>query len=810
MTALHFSVARGSLAQAIVYQVAGILAAVTIATATLIRKPERSRHWWLVVAAIALWTIGDAIFSAYTFVLHREPPYPSIADLVYLAGYATMLLAMRALIRSRNRPGLSDVLDGAVIACGFGLVFWVILVEPVAADANAALIGKLVSIAYPTVDLLLLVVLSQLLMTRGRQSFAFAALVAGAAALCVVDVLYALGSLSGTYTSGSWIDGGWILNYMLWAAAACHPSMRRLHEHAPATGSRLTWPRLAFVGAASIAVPLVMLYESPVHPVALSVLAGVSTLIILFVLLRMTLLVREHGRSLSQALEDAEARRESEREFTARFQAAARVLDCAIYEWTPHDDTLLWTEGLTTAFGYPLSEVESTNEWWLERVHPDERDAVEAEDTASVLERRDGHNEYRWRARDGEYRDVWDRWLTMVDADGTTVRMIGGFVDVTERNRLQDALHESRKIEAIGQLAGGVAHDFNNLLLSVTAAAGLAGAYAQHEPALQELLGEISGAADRGASLTQQLLTFSRRQAVEQRVIDLESSVDSLAPMLRRLLGADVAVHSDIAVDLWSVKADATQIDQVLLNLCVNARDAMPNGGVVTVAARNIVLSAVDAERLGIVAGDYAAVSVTDSGQGMDAATAARIFEPFFTTKDLGKGTGLGLSTVYGIASQSNGAIDVETALGHGTTFTLYLPRTDEELVAQVEPDEPEPEGNSETILLVEDERSVRTLIRRLLEVEGYIVVTADSAEDALVVAGREGEIDLVLTDMVMPGMNGRELMEQLEHSRPGMKVVYTSGYYDDRASPAKGAPFLQKPYTHQALARTVREALAS
>jgi two-component system, cell cycle sensor histidine kinase and response regulator CckA len=204
------------------------------------------------------------------------------------------------------------------------------------------------------------------------------------------------------------------------------------------------------------------------------------------------------------------------------------------------------------------------------------------------------------------------------------------------------------------------------------------------------------------------------------------------------------------------------------------------------------------------------AASVADSGHGMDANTAERIFEPFFTTKDLGKGTGLGLATVYDIVSQSGGAIDVETALGQGTTFTLYLPRTHEELAPEVEPPAREPEGNSETILLVEDERSVRTLVRRLLEVEGYTVVTADSAEDALAVAGREAEIDLVLTDMVMPGMNGRELMEQLELSRPGMKVVYTSGYFDERASPAKGAPFLQKPYTHQALARTVREALAS
>jgi PAS domain S-box-containing protein len=809
ITVLHFSVAQGSLAQAIVYQVAGVLSVATIAVATLIRKPERSIHWWLLAAALALWTIGDAIFSTYTFVLHRSPPYPSIADWVYLSGYATMLVAMRALIRSRNRPGLSDLLDSLVIACGCGLVFWIVLIKPVTDGTNASLSGKLVSIAYPTFDLLLLVVLSQLLLTRGRHSFAFAALAAGAALMTAADILYSLGSVAGTYASGSWIDGGWLLNYTLWAAAACHPSMRDLHRFAPETGTRLTWPRLGFVGAASIGVPAVMLYASP-HTTSLVVLACVSTLIIVFVLVRMAMLVREHGRSMSAALEHAEARRELEGQSNVRFQAAARVLDSVIYEWTPLDNELIWAEGLTTAFGYRHEEIERTRDWFLDRVHPDDRAAVEAEDAASVVERRDGHSEYRWRASDGEYRDVWDRWTTMLDADGTSTRVIGSFVDVTERNRLHDALHQSRKIEAVGKLAGGVAHDFNNLLLSVTAAAALATVHAEDDPELQALLAEITAAADRGASLTQQLLTFSRRQVVERRVVALGASVDALVPILRRLLGEDVAVHSDVVGDLWRVKVDPTHIDQVLVNLSVNARDAMPNGGIVMIAARNVVLSAVDAERLGVNAGEYAAVSVTDSGQGMDAPTAARIFEPFFTTKELGKGTGLGLSTVYGIATQNGGAVGVDTSPGHGTTFTLYLPRTEEELAPEDAPPEEEPEGQSETILLVEDERSVRTLVRRLLEVEGYIVVTADSAEDALIVADREAEIDLVLTDMVMPGMNGRQLIEQLELSRPGMKVVYTSGYFDDRASATNGAPFLQKPYTHQALARAVREALAS
>lgn len=809
LTALYFSFARGSLAQAIVYQAAGILAASTIAVATLIRKPGRSRHWWLLAAALGLWTIGDAIFSAYTFVLHREPPYPSIADWAYLAGYATMLFAMRALIQSRNRPGLSDLLDAVVIACGSGLIFWVVLIEPVAQSTSASLAGKLLSIAEPTFDLVLLVVLSQLLLTRGRQSFAFAALVSGAALLFGADVLYSLGALSGSYVDGSWIDGGWLLNYGLWAAAACHPSMREIHKFARVPGTRMTWQRFAVLSAASVAVPAVLVHASERYSAELLVLAGISTLIILFVLLRMTLLFREHARS-ETARQDAEARRELEQQSAERFQAAARMLDSAIYEWTP-ENGMVWIGGLATTFGYPPEEAAQRNrDWWLSRVHPDDRTAVEATSAASLIDGRDGNNEFRWLASDGEYRDVWDRWQTVLNPDGTPNRKIGAFVDVTERNRLQDALHQSRKIEAIGQLAGGVAHDFNNLLLSVRAAAELATARAEDDPELQELLGEISGAADRGASLTQQLLTFSRKEVVEQRVIDLEASVDVLAPMLRRLLGEDVAVQADLAVNLWKVKADSTQIDQVLVNLCVNARDAMPNGGVVNVDARNVVLSAAAAERLGITAGDYAAVSVADSGHGMDSETAARIFEPFFTTKEQGKGTGLGLSTVYGIARQSGGAIGVETALRHGTTFTLYLPRTEDEVVPEDAPAEPEPEGQSETILLVEDERSVRTLIRRLLEVEGYIVVTAESAEDALVVADREADIDLVLTDMVMPGMNGRELMEQLEHTRPGMKVVYTSGYFDDRANATNGAPFLQKPYTHQALARTVREALAS
>ena len=562
-------------------------------------------------------------------------------------------------------------------------------------------------------------------------------------------------------------------------------------------------------GVATIAVPTFMVYVAPVRPGELFAVAAVSTLLMLFALLNAILLFRTYVRS-SAALDDAEVRRELEHQSAERFHAAARVLDCAVYEWTPLDNALQWTETLTTAFGYPLAEVEGTRDWFLERVHPDDRAAVEAEDAASVSEQRDGQSEFRWRTKDGEYRDVWDRWTTIHDPDGTPNRVIGGFVDVTERKRLQEAVHQTGKIEAIGQLAGGVAHDFNNLLLTVRAAAELATARAEDDPELQELLGEISTAADRGASLTQQLLTFSRQRAVEMRVVDLEASVDALAPMLRRLLGADVAVQSVLAADLWKVKLDPTSIDQVLVNLCVNSRDAMPNGGVVRIDARNAVLTAAAAETLSIDPGEYVALSVIDSGHGMDAETAARLFEPFFTTKPLGKGTGLGLATVYGIARQSGGAIHVETAPGDGTTFTLYLPRTEDDLISETAPAEPEPEGHSETILLVEDERSVRTLVRRLLEVEGYIVVTAESAEDALVVADREAGIDLVLTDMVMPGMNGRQLMEQLEHSRPGMKVVYTSGYFDERATGTGGAAFLQKPYTNQVLARTVREALAS
>jgi PAS domain S-box-containing protein len=808
LVALYFAFARGSLAQAIIYQAVGVLAALTIAVATIARKPERRLHWWLLAAFFALWATADGIHNAYRFVLHRDPPYPGAADWAYLAGYAVMLLAMRAIIRSRNRPGLSDLLDAVVIACGSGLVFWVVLIKPGVEGAGVSLSAQLLSTAYPTFDLILLVVMSQLLLTRGRQSFAFIALLSGAAMLFLADVIFSLAALSGSYVDGSWIDAGWLLNYVLWAAAACHPSMRDVHKFVGAPGTQMTWQRLAVLSAALIAVPAVLVLDSPIHSTELVVLALISTLIIMFVLMRVAVLFRQHGHSTT-ALQEAEIRRELDRQTTERFQAAARVLDCAIYELTP-DGAVLWTEGLTTAFGYPLSEVEPTREWWLDRVHPDDRAEVEADTTTALVDGRDGQAEFRWLAKDGEYRDVWDRWLTIRNDDGTADRQIGSLVDVTERNRLQDALLQSRKIEAIGQLAGGVAHDFNNLLLSVSAATELATARAEDDPELQELLAEISGAAGRGASLTQQLLTFSRQQVAEPRVVDLEASVDALTPMLRRLLGADVAVHSDLPVDLWKVKADPTNIDQVIVNLCVNARDAMPNGGVVTVAARNAILSPGDAERLRMEPGEYVAVSVTDTGEGMDAETTARIFEPFFTTKELGQGTGLGLSTVYGIASQSSGAIDVQSTPDRGTTFTLYLPRTEAELIVEEQQPKTEPEGQSETILLVEDERSVRTLIRRLLEVEGYIVVTADSAEDALVVAGREGEIDLVLTDMVMPGMNGRELMEQLEHSRPGMKVVYTSGYFDDRASPAKGAPFLQKPYTHQALARTVREALAS
>ncbi len=397
---------------------------------------------------------------------------------------------------------------------------------------------------------------------------------------------------------------------------------------------------------------------------------------------------------------------------------------------------------------------------------------------------------------------------------GCLVRTWGIQRDVTARMHLEEQLRNAQQLEAIGRLAGGVAHDFNNIL-SIIMGHGelLLGAVGGDEQA-RNGLEQIQRAADRAASLTQQLLAFSRKQVLQPKVLDLNDAVADVQKMLSRVIGEDIELIASLHPSLASVKADPGQIEQVLMNLAVNARDAMPHGGKLMMETSNVEVSAELARDLDLVPGKYAMLRVTDTGHGMEAGTMAHIFEPFFTTKPMGKGTGLGLATVWGIMKQSGGSIRVESEAGRGSTFRIYLPATQGSTRRRQESLSGERvTGGKETILIAEDEPDLRELARIFLEGYGYKVLEAASAEQAIETAGAFPDaIDLLLTDVIMPGMSGRQLAESILSKRPQTKIVYMTGYTDDMVVQHKvlepGVMLLQKPFSKVDLALKVRSTL--
>ena len=385
--------------------------------------------------------------------------------------------------------------------------------------------------------------------------------------------------------------------------------------------------------------------------------------------------------------------------------------------------------------------------------------------------------------------------------------------EYTLRER-EDLLRQAQKMEAIGRLAGGVAHDFNNLLTAIIGYADVIVERGTTDNATRRDVGEIRKAADRAASLTRQLLAFGRKQFLQPVVLDLNETVTELLQMLPRVIGENMQTVPRLASELWRVTADPSQMEQVLVNLVLNARDAMPMGGTITIETSNVELAAADvaAEGLTLKPGTYAMLAVADTGTGMDATTRAHAFEPFFTTKPKGKGTGLGLATVYGIVDQTGGAITIKTALGHGTTVRIYLPSV--AAPAEKRPQEVAPAKTfgTESILIVEDNDAVRELALLTLRQRGYNVVEANSAEQAIELISRGARPQLLLTDVVMPGLSGPNLAARLLQLNPGLRVLYMSGYSEEAAAAHgtvfAGVPLLQKPFTSSQLAEHVRIAL--
>jgi PAS domain S-box-containing protein len=424
-----------------------------------------------------------------------------------------------------------------------------------------------------------------------------------------------------------------------------------------------------------------------------------------------------------------------------------------------------------------------------------------------------------------EFKDgrIYERYSKPQRLGDRIVGRVWSFRDVTERRKAEQALRrseeqlrQSQKMEAVGQLAGGVAHDFNNLLVVISGCGELALREAPEGSPLRETLGQILEASQRAAALTRQLLAFSRQQVMEPRVLDLNTLIVETVGLLRRVIGEDIELRTYLDPHAAQVMVDSGQIVQVLMNLAINARDAMPEGGKLTIETSNVVLDeAYSSSHLAVRPGAYVCLAVSDTGQGMPPETQARVFEPFFTTKRIGKGTGLGLSTVYGIVTQSGGSISVGSEPGHGTTFKIHFPRATKTTAASPKAIEETGEASvSETVLLVEDDAAVRNVIRRFLENAGYGVLTASGPEDATELAtSRKERIDVLLTDVVMPRMSGRELATRVLLLHPETRAVYMSGYAPNaivhHGVLDADVPFLQKPFSEEALLRKLRTVLS-
>ncbi|WP_052389526.1 PAS domain S-box protein [Belnapia moabensis] len=534
---------------------------------------------------------------------------------------------------------------------------------------------------------------------------------------------------------------------------------------------------------------------------------------------------------------DITARRraeEAQRAIEERYHLAVRATNDAIWDWDLRSDRIEWNEALHENFGHLPVQIDPSGGWWLEHIHPEDRERISRSIHAVIDGGDRWADEYRFLRADGSYADVLDRGFMVRRQGGEPVRMIGAMLDVTERRQSErelrrlnehlevevvrraeqlrlheEALRQSQKLEAVGQLTGGVAHDFNNLLTVIRSSAGLLRRPDLPEERRRRYVEAIVDTADRAAKLTGQLLAFARRQPLKPEVFVVSERVKAVVELVRPLVGARIGIQAAFECEDCTVEADPNQFETALVNLAVNARDAMDGEGQLKV--RTWLASGVPPTRGHAgTPGAFVAVSVSDTGLGIAPELLGRIFEPFFTTKDAGKGTGLGLSQVYGFAKQSGGELQVESEVGQGTTFTLYLPHSDRKAMVppiRLAEEADAPVDGCRNVLLVEDNTQVGDFARQLLEDLGYVATWAPNARAALEVLEEDASrFDVVFSDVVMPGMNGVELGKEIRRRWPDLPVVLTSGYSHVLANGgAQGFELLHKPYSAEGLSRVLR-----
>ena len=520
------------------------------------------------------------------------------------------------------------------------------------------------------------------------------------------------------------------------------------------------------------------------------------------------------------AHEDITERIKAEDELRESWERYRLVADFT-YDWeywvNPEGKFLYVSPSCERVSGYPPDFFLNDSDALLKIVHPEDRCKIESHINDPVVRGSDTDKiQFRIITQTGETRWIDHKCWAIFSQEGAFKGRRGSNRDITQRLQLENQLRQAQKMEAVGRLAGGVAHDFNNMLGVILGFTDLAITKLPADDPIQMYLDEVKSAAQRSADITRQLLAFARKQTIAPKVLDLNDTIASMLKMLRRLIGEDIDLLWKPAKDLWPVKMDPAQIDQILANLMVNARDAIAGVGKITIETGKVEFDEHYCEaHVGFVPGRYVLLAVSDDGCGMDKETLAKLFEPFFTTKEVGKGTGLGLATIYGIVKQNNGFINVYSEPGQGTTFKIYLPRQEPQEAATEQPRKPaEVPTGTETVLLVEDEKSLLKFARMLLEELGYTVLAAGSPREAIQLAKEyTNEIHLLMTDVVMPEMSGRDLWEQLEASQPGLKCLFMSGYTANVIAHHgvldEDVHFLQKPFSREALATKMREALS-
>jgi PAS domain S-box-containing protein len=630
--ALHFVLPNDSA----IYDSVGLASAGLILIGTAYHRPRTWPFWTLLAASQLLMSLGDVVFS------HVSKAYPGPADAFYLSGDVALIVALAALAMRSAKGGLGSHLDALIVAFALGIATAPIVFSGTF-DDTSSLVGTAVTGAYPVADLLLLGVLVRLLLLRNRRLPAYWLLTAAVLPLFIADGAYVVPALNGTYTGGtSWPDAGWLLSYVFFAAAALHPTMGTLVEARDTSRDPVSLQRGLLLGGALVSAPIAaVVAELFGRSIAVEPLLIALAVLLVLVIFRFAGIVRELDRLRLRA-------EDSEWKFRMIFERAPIGISVGrsgiMSETNP---------ALQRMLGYTADEfarmhftdVTDSDQLWLE---------LQNELDAGT------RNQYtidkRYVRKDGVLVDTHVHVLLGLD-DGLGISLIE---DTTGRLALEEQLRQSQKMEAIGQLAGGIAHDFNNLMTAVLGYSDLLLMQIEDDDPRRLKVDAIRDSAVRASDLTRQLLAFGRRQLLRTEEVDIRGVVERMETLLHRLIGEHIRLETVFGAEAVTVVADRTQLEQVVMNLAVNARDAMPDGGTLTISA--------------LSDGESAILCVRDQGMGMDAETVAHIYEPFFTTKPVGVGSGLGLSTVYGIVGQSGGTIDLETAPGQGTNFTIRLP----------------------------------------------------------------------------------------------------------------------------------------